>query len=122
MKANRFKLNLCAALIGAALAAPCAAQTATATPEYVAQQLKATYPATTFGPVSTTVWPGVFEVAVGSNLVYVDASGQYFMFGHLYDMKAQRDLTAERKDTMTRIDFASLPLTDALTEIGRAHV
>jgi thiol:disulfide interchange protein DsbC len=117
MKANRFKLNLCAALIGAALAAPCAAQTATATPEYVAQQLKATYPATTFGPVSTTVWPGVFEVAVGSNLVYVDASGQYFMFGHLYDMKAQRDLTAERKDTMTRIDFASLPLTDALTEV-----
>ena len=48
---------------------------------------------------------------------YVDASGQYFMFGHLYDMKAQRDLTAERKDTMTRIDFASLPLTDALTEV-----
>lgn len=117
MKTNRFKLTLYAALIGAALAAPCAAQTATATPESVAQQLKNTYPATTFGAVSTTPWPGVFEVAVGSNLAYVDASGQYFMFGHLYDMKAQRDLTAERKDTLTRIDFAALPLNDALTEV-----
>jgi len=117
MKTNRFKLTLCAALIGLALAGPCAAQTATATPESVAQQLKATYPATTFGPVSTTVWPGVFEVAVGRNLAYVDASGQYFLFGHLYDMKSQRDLTAERKDTLTRIDFASLPLTDAMTEV-----
>ncbi len=117
MKTNRFKLTLCAALVGVALAAPCAAQTATATPDSVAQQLKATYPATTFGTVSTTSWPGVFEVAVGSNLAYVDASGQYFMFGHLYDMKAQRDLTAERKDTLTRIDFTSLPLNDALTEV-----
>ncbi len=117
MKTNRFKLTLCAALVGVALAAPCAAQNSTATPESVAQQLKATYPATTFGTVSTTAWPGVFEVAVGSNLAYVDASGQYFMFGHLYDMKAQRDLTAERKDTLTRIDFTALPLNDALTEV-----
>ena len=44
----------------------------------------------TFGAVSTTQWPGVFEVAVGNNLAYVDASGQYFLFGHLYDMKAQQ--------------------------------
>jgi thiol:disulfide interchange protein DsbC len=117
MKTNRFKRTLCAALIGAALTAPCAAQIAMATPESVAQQLKVTYPATTFGAVSATAWPGVFEVAVGSNLAYVDASGQYFLFGHLYDMKAQRDLTAERKDTLARIDFAALPLNDALTEV-----
>ena len=117
MKTNRLKLTLGAALIAAVLATPCVAQTTTATAESVAQQLKATYPATTFGTVSTTAWPGVFEVAVGANLAYVDASGQYFMFGHLYDMKAQRDLTAERKDNLTRIDFASLPLKDALTEV-----
>src|SRR5688572_13924287 len=100
---NKFRITLCAALIGTALSAPCTAQTQTATPETVSQQLKATYPATTFGAVSTTPWPGVFEVAVGSNLAYVDASGQYFLFGHLYDMKSQRDLTAERKDNLTRI-------------------
>lgn len=117
MKTNKFQLTLCAVLISAALTVPCAAQTAAATPDSVAAQLKTTYPGTTFGAVSNTQWPGVFEVAVGSNLAYVDGSGQYFMFGHLYDMKAQRDLTAERKDTLTRIDFASLPLADALTEV-----
>jgi thiol:disulfide interchange protein DsbC len=115
MKTNKFKLTVCAALIGAALAAPCVAQITT--PESVAAVLKTTYPGTTFGAVSHTQWPGVFEVAVGNNLAYVDASGQYFLFGHLYDMKSQRDLTAERKDTIARIDFATLPLNDALKEI-----
>lgn len=117
MMTKPFSLTLCAALIGAALAAPSAAQTTAATPESVAQHLKTSYPATAFGAVSTTPWPGVFEVAVGNNLAYVDGSGQYFLFGHLYDMKAQRDLTAERKDNLARIDFAALPLQDALTEV-----
>jgi len=80
-------------------------------------RLKALYPSTRFGEIRPTPWPGVFEVAMGANLAYVDASGQYFLFGHLYDMKAQRDLTAERKDTLARIDFDALPLADAMREV-----
>jgi thiol:disulfide interchange protein DsbC len=79
--------------------------------------LQSLYPATRFGAVNATPWPGVFEVVMGANLAYVDESGQYFLFGHLYDMKAQRDITAERKDTLARIDFAALPLADALKEV-----
>ena len=74
-------------------------------------------PSTRFGAIHPTAWPGVFEVAMGANLAYVDATGRYFLFGHLYDMRQQRDLTAERKDAMARIDFGSLPLADALTEV-----
>jgi thiol:disulfide interchange protein DsbC len=59
----------------------------------------------------------VFEVVMGTNLAYVDTSGRFFLFGHLFDMQAQRDLTAERKDALTRIDFAGLPLADALKEV-----
>jgi thiol:disulfide interchange protein DsbC len=81
------------------------------------ERLQALYPATRFGEVNPTPWPGVYEVVMGANLAYVDASGQYFLFGHLYDMKAQRDLTAERKDSLARIDFAALPLADALKEV-----
>ncbi len=80
-------------------------------------RLQALYPSTRFGEIRPTPWPGVFEVAMGANLAYVDASGQYFLFGHLYDMKAQRDLTAERKDTLARIDFNALPLADAIKEV-----
>jgi len=81
------------------------------------ERLQALYPSTRFGAIHPTAWPGVFEVAMGANLAYVDATGRYFLFGHLYDMRQQRDLTAERKDAMARIDFGSLPLADALTEV-----
>ena len=81
------------------------------------ERLQALYPSTRFGATHPTAWPGVFEVAMGANLAYVDATGRYFLFGHLYDMRQQRDLTAERKDAMARIDFGSLPLADALTEV-----
>ena len=81
------------------------------------ERLQALYPSTRFGAIHPTAWPGVYEVAMGANLAYVDATGRYFLFGHLYDMRQQRDLTAERKDAMARIDFGSLPLADALTEV-----
>jgi thiol:disulfide interchange protein DsbC len=99
------------------LAGPCAAQTTTPTLASTAKRLQTLYPATRFGAVNATPWPGVFEVVMGRNLAYVDATGQYFLFGHLYDMKSQRDLTAERQDGLARIDFAHLPLNDAIREV-----
>jgi thiol:disulfide interchange protein DsbC len=98
------------------------APTTAATPasqdaNYLLERLQALYPSTRISAIHPTAWPGVFEVAMGANLAYVDATGRYFLFGHLYDMGQQRDLTAERKSAMARIDFRSLPLADALTEV-----
>jgi thiol:disulfide interchange protein DsbC len=92
---------------------------ASTTPELasLSERLQSLYPSTRFGEIRPTPWPGVFEVAMGANLAYVDASGQYFLFGHLYDMKAQRDLSAERKDTLARVDFNALPLADAIKDV-----
>src|SRR3990172_7266069 len=109
MTINRLRSALCLCLLGAAFSLPSAAQTATT----MAERLQSLYPATRFGEVNTTPWPGVFEVVMGANLAYVDETGQYFLFGHFYDMKEQRDLTAERKDSLARVEFASLPLSDA---------
>ncbi len=80
-------------------------------------QLRSLYPATHFKSVNTTPWPGVFEVAMGANLAYVDAAGRHFLFGHLFDMREQRDLTAERRQVLSRIDVKDLPLSDAITEV-----
>ena len=106
MTMNSLRSALCTLLIG--LAAPLASLAQTSTPPSSAllERLKSLYPATRFGTVSPTPWLGVFEVAMGNNIAYVDETGQFFLFGHLYDMKGQRDLTADRKDTLTRIDFA----------------
>jgi thiol:disulfide interchange protein DsbC len=117
MTINSLRTALCLCLLGATLAMPCSAQTSPPTPAAIAERLKDLYPATHFGEVNSTAWPGVFEVVMGANLAYVDASGQYFMFGHLYDMKVQRDFTAERKDLLTRVEFAALPLNDAVKEV-----
>lgn len=117
MTINRFRSALCLGLLGAAFSLPSAAQTTAPTTTSMTERLQALYPATRFGAVNNTQWPGVFEVVMGANLAYVDESGQYFLFGHLYDMKAQRDLTAERKDTLARIEFSSLPLADAVKEV-----
>lgn len=79
--------------------------------------LKAAYPATSFRDVRPTPLPGIYEVSMGRNLAYVGSDGRYFLFGHLYDMREQRDLTADRLEAARRIDFASLPLADAITTV-----
>jgi thiol:disulfide interchange protein DsbC len=119
MTINKLRNALGLCLLGASfvLPLPASAQTAAPTSGAIAERLQSLYPATRFGAVNTTPWPGVFEVVMGANLAYVDESGQYFLFGHLFDMKAQRDLTAERKEAQTRVDFAALPLTDAVKDV-----
>ena len=114
---NSLRRTLCTLLIGLALPAACLAEAGAPPSPAVLERLKSLYPATRFGAVSATPWRGVFEVAMGNNIAYVDETGQFFLFGHLYDMKGQRDLTAERKDTLARIDFAALPLEDAIREV-----
>ncbi len=105
------------ALILSLLALPAPAESGAAPSTALAARLHALYPASHFGAVNTTPWPGVFEVVMGAKLAYVDASGQFFLFGHLYDMQAQRDISAERQDLLTRIDFSALSLDDALKEV-----
>lgn len=117
MTMNSLRSTLCTLLIGLALPAASLGETSAPPSAALLERLKTLYPATRFGAVSPTPWLGVFEVAMGNNIAYVDETGQFFLFGHLYDMKGQRDLTAERKETLTRIDFASLPLEDAIREV-----
>jgi len=79
--------------------------------------LKSRYPNTTFTDVKESGLPGVYEVYMGRNIAYTDEGGRLFLFGHLYDMTAQRDLTAERMDALNRADFSALPLQDAIKTV-----
>ena len=81
------------------------------------KRLKDMYPATRIERVQTSEIPALFEVTMGKNSAYTDATGRYFVFGHLFDMKTQRDLTAERMEKQQRIDFAQLPLGDAIKTV-----
>ncbi|PPE71257.1 DsbC family protein [Caldimonas thermodepolymerans] len=66
--------------------------------------------------VSKTPIPGIYEVRIGTELAYTDAEGNYLITGQIIDLKARRNLTEERqaKFKLAPIDFASLPLKDAI--------
>src|SRR6266404_9837864 len=60
------------------------------------QKLKELYPATRFTSVTGTPIDGVYEVVMGQNVAYVGGDGRHFLFGHLFDMRTQKDLTADK--------------------------
>jgi thiol:disulfide interchange protein DsbC len=71
-------------------------------------KLKDMYPKTKFQTVNTSELPGVYEVIMGKNVAYVEESGRYFLFGRLYDMKKQRDLTQDRLEVVQKVDVATV--------------
>jgi thiol:disulfide interchange protein DsbC len=87
------------------------------TPSSVGATLKRLYPGTAFDTVAVTPVRGLSEVVMGGNVAYVDESGRYFLFGRLFDMQDQRDLTAERIDHVTRTDFSALPVDAAIVSV-----
>lgn len=64
--------------------------------------------------VSKTPIPGLFEVRMGTEIVYSDENGSYLVQGAILDTKSRTDLTQARIDKLTAIDFASLPLKNAV--------
>ena len=65
--------------------------------------------------VQPTAMPGLYEVRVGTDLFYTDAKGNYLIQGELFDTRARRNLTEDRINKLTAVDFAALPLNDAFT-------
>jgi len=64
--------------------------------------------------VSKTPIPGLYELRLGSDIVYTDENGNHLIQGALIDTKTRADLTQARIDKLTAIDFASLPLKNAM--------
>lgn len=65
--------------------------------------------------VSRTAMPGIWEVRLGNELYYTDAEASHLIIGgHIMDTKTRRNLTEERLNKLTAIDFSSLPLADAI--------
>ncbi len=83
----------------------------------VLANLKQKYPSTVIKSVTATNLPGIYEVVMGKNVAYVEESGRYFLFGHLFDMQTQTDLTEGKimAEQVAKMDFKSLPLKDAIT-------
>ena len=64
--------------------------------------------------VTKTAIPGIYELRIGNDILYTDENGHYVLQGHLIDSKTRANLTEARIAKLTQIDFATLPLQDAI--------
>lgn len=83
----------------------------------MAEKLKKLYPSTTITSVRTSALPNLFEVVMGENIAYVEPSGRYFMFGRLYDMPNQLDMTGQRLEEINRVDSGTFDVADAIKQV-----
>jgi thiol:disulfide interchange protein DsbC len=105
----KFMLSAVALATASAAAADMAAD--------VEKRLMEQYPATRITAVRETQAKGIYEVVMGRNVAYTDEVGRYMIFGHLFDMKEQRDLTAGVLDDLNRIDVSALSDADAIVTV-----
>src|ERR1700754_3493867 len=101
------------ALAVAAAALGCSAQADQAT-----DKLKATLQTrlgdVTIKSIGKSPIAGLYEVNLGSQIVYSDANGDYIVLGDIVDAKTRKNLTDARLQETNKIDFASLPLANAV--------
>jgi thiol:disulfide interchange protein DsbC len=64
--------------------------------------------------VNKTPIPGLYELRIGTDVLYSDAEGNHLIQGSLFDTRSKTDLTEERIAKLTAIDPKTLPLKDAL--------
>ena len=58
--------------------------------------------------------PGLYEVRVGTEIFYTDEQGNHIIDGSVIETRTRTNLTQARIDKLTQIDFAKLPLKDAI--------
>ncbi len=64
--------------------------------------------------ISKTPIPGLYEVRIGTELLYVDEHADHLIQGSIIDVRTRTDLTQARIDKLTAVDFATLPMKDAM--------
>ncbi|SAL03300.1 protein-disulfide isomerase-like protein [Caballeronia calidae] len=108
----RFALATAAAL-AMTLGIGCSAQ-ADQTTDKIKAALESRMGDATIKSIEKTPVPGLYEVNLGSQIVYSDATGNYVLIGDLVDTRSSKNLTEARLAETNRIDFAKLPFENAV--------
>lgn len=64
--------------------------------------------------VSRTSVPGLWEIRIGNDVMYTDDKGDHIIQGQIVDTRTRTNITESRLNKLSAIDFASLPLKDAV--------
>jgi thiol:disulfide interchange protein DsbC len=58
--------------------------------------------------------PGLYEVRIGSSILYADETANHVIEGSLIDARTRTNLTEARLNKLSAVDFDKLPLKDAI--------
>jgi thiol:disulfide interchange protein DsbC len=109
---NKMKFNLKNLLVLSLLAA---SQFVLADEASLKKAVEAAYPKFKVESVVKTPYAGLYEVFMGGQIVYTDEKLTFLIAeGRLVDPKTKKDVTGERLEELTKIDFNSLPLDQAI--------
>ncbi|HEY3597989.1 MAG TPA: DsbC family protein [Paraburkholderia sp.] len=101
------------ALAIAAVTLGCSAQA-----DQVTDKLKSTLQGrlgeVTIKSISKSPIAGLYEVNLGTQILYSDATGDYLVLGDIVDAKTRKNITEARLAEANKIDFASLPFANAV--------
>lgn len=67
--------------------------------------------------VEQTPYAGIYEVQMGSNIVYTTEKADFVIAGNLIDAKTHADVTSERVAKLQEIPFDTLPLENAVKRV-----
>ena len=98
--------------ISSASAAPLAS-----TLSAIEKAFESRFPGIDITAVSPTPFAGLYEVQIGTDMLYTDANVDYLLQGSLIDAKTRTDLTAQRLAKLTEVSFDSLPLHLAIKQV-----
>lgn len=64
--------------------------------------------------ISKTPVPGIYELRIGTDILYSDETGAYLFEGAMLETRTKTDITRARIDKLTMVDIATLPPKDAI--------
>lgn len=83
--------------------------------EDIKKNLETQFPGIEVNSVEPSPMKGVFEVVVqGTHVIYTDANANYVLEGALIDTASKHNLTKEKVDKLTAVNFDSLPFDQAI--------
>lgn len=75
------------------------------------------FPGIALDHVKPTRFPGLYELRIGSDLLYTNERVEYVMQGSLIDARNKEDLTAKSLEDLMKVSFDSLPLESAIKQV-----
>ncbi len=82
------------------------------------KMIEASYPKYKVESIKKTSYSGLYEIFMGGQIIYTDERFSFLIAeGHIVDPKTKKDLTGERLEDLTKVDFSSLPLNSAIKTV-----